>query len=147
MVRIFANHRTQTIIVKEFGFIFFQMQDHISTTAVFSHLCNGKTTVTDGFPTNRFIMCLTSNTADHSDFVCHDKRRVETHTKLTNQLGVSTLITTQILEEIFGAGTGDGAQMLNSIFTAHTDTVIRNSQSTLFFIDQQTNMQLTIIFI
>lgn len=62
-----------------------------------------------------------------NDFVGNEERRVETHTELANQLWgwlIPVLHLCHLVEELAGAGLGDGAQVLHQILFGHSNTSV-----------------------
>ena len=99
------------------------------------------------FPEHRLIRRHTRRTGDHSDFVRHNKSGVEAHPELADQLAVFGRVRAERFQESFGAGFGNGTQVVDDLIAGHPDTVITDGQGALFFIRGQTDMQITVIFI
>ena len=75
------------------------MEGDFSTAIRFGDVRNGVVTFALRFPEYAVFRTFTCRTGAHSDFVCHDERRVEAHAELTNQLAVFRLVRTQGFEE------------------------------------------------
>ena len=67
---------------------------------------------------------LTRFTRDHHNAVCNDKRGIETHAELPDQLTILLLIAAQLLHESGRARFGDGAQIVHHLIAGHTNTVV-----------------------
>ena len=75
------------------------MQGDFSTTIFFGDVGNGVFPFTSRFPEHAVFWFFTCRASTHGHFVGHDNRRVETNTKLTDQLAVFRLVRTQGFEE------------------------------------------------
>lgn len=71
------------------------------------------------------------------DLISHKESRVETHTKLTNQLrgGLTVILDlSHLVEELAGSGLGDGTKVLHQFFFGHADTSVSDVKHVLFFV-------------
>ena len=99
MVGVFADDGTHAPVIEELVFAFTQMQGDFSTTIFFGDVGNGIFTFASRFPEDAVFWFFACRASTHGHFVGHDKRRVETNTKLTDQLAVFRLVRTQGFEE------------------------------------------------
>lgn len=73
----------------------------------------------------------------HNDFVSDEESRVETHTKLSNQLrgGLSvSLHLCHLVQELACARLGDGSQVFHQFFFGHSNTGVSDVKHVLLFI-------------
>ena len=115
MIGILANHRAQAPIIQEFGLVFLQVQYHIGAAAGLGDVSNGEAATAIGLPAHAPLGGLTSRAAQYRDLVSDDEGGVEADAELAYQLGITGLIAGQVAEKFRGAGTGDGAQMLDGL--------------------------------
>jgi len=66
---------------------------------------------------------------------------------LANQIAVLGIIARQAFHEFLCAGLGYRAQMLDSLFAAHADAVIRDGDGAGLFVDSKADLQFAIAFI
>ena len=84
---------------------------------------------------------FTGTAGEDFDLLGNDEGRVETDTKLTNQVGVLLLVAGEVLEEVGSAGLGNGAQMSDHFGTVHADAVVFQSQGLGVLVERQTDLQ------
>ena len=136
VIRIFTQNLAQLPAIKQVFLFGTQMQGDFCTTARMVNVRDRVFTLTRRNPFNAFIGRCARLTAAYGHFIGHNERRIETHAKLANQIGVLLGITRQRREEFFGAGFGNGAQVGNGLFLGHADAVIGNGNGLGFGIQQ-----------
>ena len=136
MIGIFAQNLAQLPAIKQVFLFGTQMQGDFCTTARMIYIGDRVFTLARRDPFNALVGRRTRLTAAYGHFIGHNERRIETHAKLANQIGVLLGIAGQGREKFFGAGFGNGAQVGNGLFLGHADAVIGNGNRLGFRIQQ-----------
>ena len=100
-------------------------------------LVNVEFVLTRGLPTRG--RRLSGFSGNNLNTVGNDEGGIKTNTKLTNQLTVFLLITTELLHECSGSRLRNRTEVIDDIVSRHTNTVIANRQGLARFIDIDTN--------
>ena len=121
-----------------FSVLILQVEDDVSTTANISTeiTSNGEGTTSSALPDVLFIITVVS---DDSHTVGNQVGRVETDTKLTDHVHVSTFL--DGLHESLGTRTGNGTKIVDQIRASHTNTSISNGQCLVFFVGNDANVE------
>ena len=147
MVGILADDRAHAPVVEEIIFAFAQMQGDFGAAIGFGDISYGIFAFAGGFPEHAVFRLVARRTGTHGHFVRHDEGRIEADAELTDQLAILRLVRTHRFEERFGAGFGDGAEMVDNLFPVHTDTVIGDGQGAVVFIKRNPHAQLAVSLI
>ena len=137
MVRILVHHLTNLEVIQKFPGILAQMQNHRCTLLCPLNGFHGKLTLAIAFPAHPGGDIGTGLAAFHGYPVSNNERGIKAYTKLADQLGVLLLVTAERGEEFFGAGTGDGTQVLDHVFLVHANSVIGDGESARFLVYSQ----------
>ena len=78
----------------------------------------------------------------HFDLFGDHEHGVETHTELANQIDASLVAFLQILDEVLGAATGDGAEAVDQVFLVHADTVVFDNDALAFLVHRDIDAEL-----
>ena len=146
MVRVLLHQAAQLPAIGKLFILGFQVQHDFGTTLLTSRRLDGELAIALGFPVHAVVGRLARLAGEYFHFVRHDERGVETNTELTDQLAVFFLVARQLLEELGGAGLGDGAQVGDHIVTGHTDAVVGDGDGAGIFIVIQANLEIRIAF-
>ncbi len=147
MVGIFADNGAYAPVVQEIVFAFTQVQGDFGAAIRFGDVINGVFTFTFRLPQHAVLDAVARGAGAHGDFVRHDERRVEAYAELTDQLAVFRLVRAHGLKERFGAGFGDGSEVVNHLVAVHPDAVIGDGQGAVLFIKRDAHAQLAVAFI
>ena len=123
-----------------------QVQNHFRTTTRVIDIGHGVLALTCRHPLHAFVSGCASLAATYRDLVSNDKRRVETHTKLTDQISVLLVIARQGRKELLGSRFGNRPKMGNRLVLGHTNAVVGNRDGLGVCIQQNPQAQLRIIF-
>lgn len=80
----------------------------------------------------------------HNNLVSNKESRIETHSKLANQLGRRlplSLHLRHLVEELAGARLGDGAQVSHQLVFGHSDTGVGDVEHVLLLIRLRTRIE------
>ena len=124
MVRIAANDGAQAETVGELAGVWLQMQRHPGAAWQVGGVFDGELVLASGSPARPHLVAGTAGQYLH--FLGDDEGTVEADAELTDQGAVLALVAGEPVEELLGAGFGDGAEMLHRFFTAHADAVVDN---------------------
>ena len=83
------------------------------------------------FPAHAFGGGQAGAPRQHLDTIRDDEGRIEAHAELADELRVLLLIARQLLEELRGAGAGDGAEVRDRLLAAHADAVVADGERAL----------------
>ena len=98
-------------------------------------------------PTNPIGRRQTSATCLYSNTVGHNKCRIKTYAKLTNQSGIFLLIARKLREKFFRTRASNSAQVSNGFIAAHANAVVSNSHGPGSLIKTDVDLQIRIITI
>ena len=79
--------------------------------------------------------------AHHANLGCDHERRVEAHTKLADDVDITTLALGVFLLEFLATRMGDGAQIALQILRGHADAVIGNGQRARVLVERDSDSQ------
>ena len=147
VVRIFADDGAYAPVVQEIVFAFAQVQSDFGAAIRFGDIINGVFAFPFGFPQHAVFGAVARGAGAHGDFIRHDECRVEAYAELTDQLAVFRLVRAHGLEERFGAGFSDGAEMVDHLVAVHPDAIIGNRQGAVLFIKRDAHAQFAIAFV
>ena len=82
----------------------------------------------------------------HLHTIGHDKRRVEAHTELANQLRILFLVATQALQKGRRARFGDGAEVLDHLIPVHANAVVADRDGVGVLVDVDTDRVIALPF-
>ena len=122
MIRVLLNDGSHSPAVSKLICIRFQVDGNDRTGTLPLCFTDCKLILARRLPPSR--PALTRFTRDHHNAVCNDKRGIETHAELPDQLTILLLITAQLLHESGRARFGDGAQIVHHLIAGHTNTVV-----------------------
>ncbi|MNQ81062.1 hypothetical protein D3C85_960670 [compost metagenome] len=71
-----------------------------------------------------------------------DEGGIEAHTELADQVGILLLVAGEVLQEVGGAGLGDGAQVRDHLVTAHADAVVLEGDGAGVLVEADADLQL-----
>ncbi len=143
VVGILADDGLQFPIIEEFILTFAQMQDDIGAAC---RLVGGRQRVialAARFPLHRFNAAGAAG--DQGHLVGNNERRIETDAELADQIGVLDLVAAEGIDEFFGTGSGDGADIVDDFLTAHADAVVGNGDDACSLVETDAYLQLTIV--
>ena len=146
VVGVLLDDVAQAPAVGKLVFTGFQVQDDAGTALGFFNGRDFEIAFALGRPVHAFARGEAGTAAEHFNLVGNDERGVETYAELTDQVRIFLLITGQVFHEIGGAGLGDGAQMRDRIFAAHTDTVVFEGDGFGVFVEAHTDFQFRAAF-
>ena len=147
VVRVLLHQAAQLPAIGKLFILGFQVQHDFGTTLLTSRRLDGELAIALGFPVHAVVGRLARLAGEHFHFVRHDERGVETNTELTDQLAVFFLVARQLLEELGGAGLGDGAQVGNHIVAVHADAVVGDGDGSGVFVVVQADSEVGIAFV
>ena len=134
VIGVFADDRTHAPVVEEIVLAFAQVQRDLGTAIGFVNVGNGIFAFASGFPEDAVFGAVARRAGTDGNFIGNNKRRIEAHAELANQLAVFRLVRAHGLKERFGAGLGDGAEMVDDLIAIHTNAVIGDGQGAVVFI-------------
>ena len=139
MIGILAHDGLQTPIRQELVFLRTQMQNNLGAVLFFGHGFQGVIALARRLPTNPVLGTQAGSARNQGDFIRHNKRGVETHAELPDQMRVLGLVSGKAIHEFARAGTGDGPDVLDHFIARHTDAVIRDSDGARFLVGADTD--------
>src|ERR1017187_3427344 len=106
----------------------FQMQHHAGTALLARDGLDRELPVSARFPAYRRLSRGVGAAAEQLDPLGDDERGIEANAELPDQLGVLLLVPGKALEELGGAGFGDGPEVRDRFLAAHADAVVADRQ-------------------
>ena len=109
-----------------------EMHDHIRAKAVSFCFSDFECALAVACPLIRLV--LAGLAADDIHPVCHHEGGIETHAKLANEIRVPIRIAGQVGQEVLGAGTGNGAEILSQFFFIHANAGVADGECLLVLV-------------
>ena len=147
MIGIAGDDAAQAIAVQKFIHVIAQMQDHLRAAPRPVKGLYGIVALPVGTPAHAFGPAKAGPAADHLHLFRHDKTGIKTHAELPDQARILRFIAGQGLEELFRAGFGDGAQMLDHLGPRQADAVVDHGDRLQVFIEFDPDLQFGLAFI
>ena len=135
MVGIAYDDMPNAFFLQEFAFTPGQVHGHRGSGRVAPGLFDQK--LAAAFRTPPPGPVLAGFAAHHVNLLGHRKGGVEADTELPDERGILLLVTGQALQELRGAGPGDGAEVLDQFIVTHTDAVIGDGDGPLLLVDRK----------
>lgn len=105
-------------------------------------LGNGKLALCRGFPDELFVRVVFG---DDADLVSDQVSRVEADTKFADEIHVGGVVF-KGLQEVRGAGLGEGAEVLDEFLPGHADARVGDGDFALFLVSPDFNLQIGVFF-
>ncbi len=125
VVGILLHQVAQAFRLQELLVFRAQVQDHLGAAVGFVVRLNLVGAFAVRIPAHAFGVAAPGQ---HADFLGDDKGGIEADAELADQLRVLGLVAAQGLEEFFGAGASDGAEVFDHLVAAHADAVVLDGQ-------------------
>src|SRR5690606_27926377 len=109
MVGVLLDDVTQAPAVGELFFAALEVQDDARAALGLVDGGDLELALALARPVHAFAGRSTGTTTEDFDLLGDDERRIEAHTELTDQVRILLLVTGEVLQEVGGAGLGDGA--------------------------------------
>src|ERR1017187_767258 len=122
----------------------FQMQHHAGTALLARDGLDRELPVSARFPAYRRLSRGVGAATEQLDPLGDDERGIEANAELPDQLGVLLLVPGKALEELGGAGFGDGPEVRDRFLAAHADAVVADRQGAGLGVGVDPDGQLTV---
>ena len=119
------------------------MQRDVRAAWQIGNILDGKLVLAGGCPARAGIVAGTARQYLH--FLGDDEGTVEADAELTDQRTVFALIAGQAVEELLGAGFGDGTEVLHRLFAAHANAVVDNRHRAGVFVEGDDDAEVGIV--
>ena len=121
-------------------FVILQVQSNLGADLV--ERCFRNLEVAGAFGGPQVTLLLAGLQGQHFDLLRDHEHGVETHTELADQIDATLVAFLQVLDEVLGAATGDGAEAVDQVFLVHADTVVFDNDALAFLVHRNVDAEL-----
>ncbi|MNO62877.1 hypothetical protein D3C76_535590 [compost metagenome] len=146
VVGILLDDVAQAPAVGEFFLALLQVQDDAGAALGLVDGGDLELTLALRRPVHALAGRCTGAAGEHVDLVGDDEGAVEAHTELADQVRILLLVAGQVLQEVGGAGLGDGAEVGDHVLAAHADAVVFEGDGLGVLVEADADLQLGTAF-
>ena len=144
VIGVLAQDRAQPESGEKLILAFAQVQDDFGAATLASHRLQRVLALAVALPAHAVLGGHSGAPRDERHLVRDDERRIEADAELADEVRVFRLVAGQALEELAGAGLGDGADVADHLVARHADTIVRHAQRARGLVVGDTDLQVRI---
>ena len=147
VVGILGDDRAQLPLVQQLALLLAQVQGHFGAARGLVHRFQRVFALAAGLPQHAVFRPHAGAAGAQRDLVGDDEAGIEADAELADQIRILGLIAGQLLHELAGAGTGDGADVINDLLPVHADAVVGDGDGAGVLVETDPDVQIGIALV